>query len=215
MDFLLDALTDWLKEMLVGGIMSNLSGMFDSVNQQVADVASQVGTSPAGFSPGVFSMIRNVRDIRKKDFSCSLRAELPVYQVRSCGICPENPHKFPIRIMFPDRAVQTIFLHKPSDLFRIHHDPHAAQPHADTTAAFTIASESIRLLYLPEIFIVFFLPFFTVAGSNGTPPVIAGSGHSGQTAQILNGKRSSGRGRIVYQTVGVPDRKDYLGRRKR
>ena len=60
-----------------------------------------------------------------------------------------------------------------------------------------------------------FLPFFTVAGSNGTPPVIAGSGHSGQTAQILNGKRSSGRGRIVYQTVGVPDRKDYLGRRKR
>ena len=27
MDFLLDALTDWLKEMLVGGIMSNLSGI--------------------------------------------------------------------------------------------------------------------------------------------------------------------------------------------
>ena len=41
MDFLLDALTDWLKEMLVGGIMSNLSGMFDSVNQQVADIATQ------------------------------------------------------------------------------------------------------------------------------------------------------------------------------
>lgn len=31
MDFLLDALTDWLKEMLVGGIMSNLSGMFDNL----------------------------------------------------------------------------------------------------------------------------------------------------------------------------------------
>ena len=29
MDFLLEALTNWLKEMLVGGIMSNLSGMFD------------------------------------------------------------------------------------------------------------------------------------------------------------------------------------------
>ena len=37
MDFLLEALTNWLKEMLVGGIMSNLSGMFDSVNQQVDD----------------------------------------------------------------------------------------------------------------------------------------------------------------------------------
>ena len=39
MDFLLDALTNWLKEMLVGGIMGNLTGMFDSVNQQVADIA--------------------------------------------------------------------------------------------------------------------------------------------------------------------------------
>ena len=43
MDFLLEALTNWLKEMLVGGIMSNLSGMFDSVNQQVADISVQVG----------------------------------------------------------------------------------------------------------------------------------------------------------------------------
>ena len=42
MDFLLEALTNWLKEMLVGGIMSNLSGMFDSVNQQVADISVQV-----------------------------------------------------------------------------------------------------------------------------------------------------------------------------
>ena len=42
--------------------MDSLSGMFDAVNQQVADVASQVGTSPAGFSPGVFSMIRNVSE---------------------------------------------------------------------------------------------------------------------------------------------------------
>ena len=50
MDFLLDALTNWLKEMLVGGIMGNLSGMFDSVNQQVADIATQVGQTPQGCS---------------------------------------------------------------------------------------------------------------------------------------------------------------------
>ena len=50
MDFLLDALTDWLKEMLVGGIMSNLSGMFDSVNQQVGDIASPPKAGTAAFS---------------------------------------------------------------------------------------------------------------------------------------------------------------------
>ena len=60
MDFLLDALTDWLKEMLVGGIMSNLSGMFDSVNQQVADIATQVGQSPQGWNGSIFSMIQNL-----------------------------------------------------------------------------------------------------------------------------------------------------------
>ena len=62
MDTIFQAITDWLKEMLVSGIMDTLSGMFDAVNQQVADVAAQVGTSPAGFSPGVFAMIRNVSE---------------------------------------------------------------------------------------------------------------------------------------------------------
>ena len=60
MDFLLDALTNWLKEMLVGGIMGNLSGMFDSVNQQVADIATQVGQTPQGWNGSIFSMIQNL-----------------------------------------------------------------------------------------------------------------------------------------------------------
>lgn len=62
MGSILEQITDWIKEMLVSGIMSNLSGMFDSVNQRVGDIATQVGTSPANFSPGVFSMIRNVSE---------------------------------------------------------------------------------------------------------------------------------------------------------
>ena len=60
MDFLLDALTNWLKEMLVGGIMGNLSGMFDSVNQQVADISVQVGQTPQGWTGSIFSMIQNL-----------------------------------------------------------------------------------------------------------------------------------------------------------
>ena len=62
MDFLLDAITTWLKEMLVGGIMSNLSGMFDSVNQQVADISVQVGQTPQGWNGSIFSMIQNLSE---------------------------------------------------------------------------------------------------------------------------------------------------------
>lgn len=62
MDKILQLIGDWLKDMLVSGIMNNFSGIFDSVNEQVGSVASQVGTTPANFSPGVFSMIRNVSE---------------------------------------------------------------------------------------------------------------------------------------------------------
>ena len=62
MDTIFQQITDWLKEMLVGGIMNSLTGIFDAVNQQVGNVATQVGTTPASFSPGVFSMIRGVSE---------------------------------------------------------------------------------------------------------------------------------------------------------
>ena len=62
MDSILEQITDWLKDMLVSGIMQNLSGMFDSVNQRVGDITTQVGTTPAAFSPGIFSMIQNVSE---------------------------------------------------------------------------------------------------------------------------------------------------------
>ena len=62
MESILQQIQDWLKEMLISGIMNNLSGLFDSVNDQVGDIATQVGTSPANFSPGVFSLIRNVSE---------------------------------------------------------------------------------------------------------------------------------------------------------
>ena len=62
MNSLFDKITDWLKEMLVGGIMDNLSGLFDSVNDQVGEIAGNVGASPASFSPEVFSLIRNISE---------------------------------------------------------------------------------------------------------------------------------------------------------
>ena len=62
MEHILEQITDCLRTMLVAGVMYNLSGMFDSVNAQVGDIATQVGTTPAAFSPGVFAMIRNVSE---------------------------------------------------------------------------------------------------------------------------------------------------------
>ena len=62
MDSVLEQIGEWLKELLVSAIMNQLTGLFDSVNTQVGDIATQVGTTPANFSPGIFAMIRNVSE---------------------------------------------------------------------------------------------------------------------------------------------------------
>ncbi|MEN6314045.1 MAG: CD0415/CD1112 family protein [Clostridiaceae bacterium] len=62
MDFLTDWITEWLKGVLVDGIMGNLGGLFDNVNNQVGEIATQVGTSPAAWNVGVFSLIRQLSE---------------------------------------------------------------------------------------------------------------------------------------------------------
>ena len=62
MDFLWSAISDWLKELLVSGILSNLSGMFDGVNEKVGDIAVQVGTTPEAWNGGIFNMVRSLSD---------------------------------------------------------------------------------------------------------------------------------------------------------
>ena len=60
MEFLWNKLTEWLKEMLVGGVMSNLTGLFDSINDQVSEIAGTVGKTPQGWNSSVFSMVQSL-----------------------------------------------------------------------------------------------------------------------------------------------------------
>lgn len=62
MNFLWDKVTEWLKELLIGSIMSNLTGLFDNVNRQVAGIADNVGATTQAWNGGVFGMIRNLSD---------------------------------------------------------------------------------------------------------------------------------------------------------
>lgn len=56
----MDAITDWLKELLISGIISNLSGLFDSVNEKVGEISTQVGLTPQAWNGGIFNMVRNL-----------------------------------------------------------------------------------------------------------------------------------------------------------
>ena len=62
MNFIWDKITEWLKGLLVDGIMSNLTGLFESINGQVMDIASNVGKTPQAWNGSIFSMIKTLSE---------------------------------------------------------------------------------------------------------------------------------------------------------
>ena len=59
---IIDAIQEWFRELLIDGIISNLSGMFDTVNTKVGEIAGEVGMTPSAWNGGIFSMVRNLSE---------------------------------------------------------------------------------------------------------------------------------------------------------
>ncbi len=62
MNVIIEAITEWLKELLISGIISNLSGLFDGVNERVSEISTQVGMTPQGWNGSIYGMIRSLSD---------------------------------------------------------------------------------------------------------------------------------------------------------
>ena len=62
MYFLWASITDWLRDVLVSGILSNLSGMFDGVNEKIGDIAGQVGATPQAWNSSIFNMVHSLSE---------------------------------------------------------------------------------------------------------------------------------------------------------
>jgi len=62
MSFILDAITNWIRELFIGAIEANLSGMFGDVNERVGTIASQVGQTPQGWNANIFSLIQTLSE---------------------------------------------------------------------------------------------------------------------------------------------------------
>jgi len=59
---ILDAITNWIKDILIGAIEGNLISMFGDVNQRVGEIAAQVGQTPQGWNINIFNMIRTLSE---------------------------------------------------------------------------------------------------------------------------------------------------------
>lgn len=59
---ILDWLEEWFRGILTDGIIGNLTGLFDTVNQKVGEIAGEVGATPQGWNAGIFNMIRSLSE---------------------------------------------------------------------------------------------------------------------------------------------------------
>jgi hypothetical protein len=100
MDSILDKITEWLKTMLVEGIITNLSGMFDNVNQQVGEIAGEVGLTPAAWNAGVFSMIRSLSESVIIPIAGVILAFVMTYELIQMVIDRNNLHDIDTWIFF-------------------------------------------------------------------------------------------------------------------
>ena len=96
MGFLTDWLTDWLKELLIGGIMGNLEGLFDYVNTQVGEIAVQVGTTPAAWNAGVFSLIRQLSETVILPIAGLVLTFVATYELIQMLLEKNNMHEFDV-----------------------------------------------------------------------------------------------------------------------
>lgn len=80
--------------------MDNLSGMFDSVNEQVGEIATDVGTTPANFSPGVYSMIRNLSESVILPIACIILTFICCYELIQLLVEHNNLANFDTWLIF-------------------------------------------------------------------------------------------------------------------
>lgn len=94
MGSLFERITDWIKEGLIEAITGQYTGIFESVNSQVSDVASQVGQTPQGWNGGVFSMIQNLSETVVIPIAGIILTFVLVYELIQMILEKNNMHDF-------------------------------------------------------------------------------------------------------------------------
>ena len=79
---------------MVDAITSQYEGIFESVNSQVSDVATQVGQTPQGWNGGVFSMIQTLSETVVIPIAGMILTFVLVYELIQMILEKNNMHEF-------------------------------------------------------------------------------------------------------------------------
>ena len=96
MGILTEWITEWLKGLLIEGIMGNLEGLFDTVNTRVGEISVQVGTTPAAWNAGVFSLIRQLSETVILPIAGLVLTFVATYELIQMLLEKNNMHEFDV-----------------------------------------------------------------------------------------------------------------------
>ena len=91
---------EWFKELLIDGIISNLTGMFDTLNTKVGEIAGEVGMTPAAWNSSIFNMIRNLSETVIVPIAGIILTFVMCYELIQLIIEKNNLHDFDTWIFF-------------------------------------------------------------------------------------------------------------------
>lgn len=94
MDSLLEKIFEWIRQGLIDSIMASFTGMYDTINQKVGEIAGQVGQTPEAFNSGVFYMIRNLSETAVLPIAGMILTFVMCYELISMITEKNNMHEF-------------------------------------------------------------------------------------------------------------------------
>ena len=91
---------DWFRGILTDGILSNLSGLFDSINTEVGEIAAELGATPQGWNAGIFNMIRSLSENVIVPIAGVIITFVMCYELIQLVIEKNNMHDFETFVFF-------------------------------------------------------------------------------------------------------------------
>ena len=97
---IIDKITDFIKEMLQGWVLSNLSAMFTDVNDKVGTIAGEVSKTPSTWNAGIFSMVQTLSENVIVPIAGMVISFVLIYELISMVIDKNNMHDFDTGLFF-------------------------------------------------------------------------------------------------------------------
>ena len=97
---IIEKITEFIKDMLKGWILSNLDSMFTDVNDKVGTIAGAVGMTPSAWNAGIFGMVQTLSENVVIPIAGMIISFVLIYELISMVIDKNNMHDFDTGLFF-------------------------------------------------------------------------------------------------------------------